>query len=217
MPLVEYRNCALFLSHDNSTSPFVFGAVEVLAFHIVAEQEYSDVRTGRACESCCLSSTVSDSTEVRLRRPGGCRNCVQKQWPYRHWLVSLGNKVWFVQSTTFYCSPDSVDGVATGVRLGHSLGLKFRQRQAIFSFSKMSRPALGHTHTTTIQCVSGFFTGVKWQGCDVYHSPPFCADVKNRWRCASVSCISLHGVDKNNIMMPFLQPLTERTRFGFIQ
>jgi hypothetical protein len=54
--------------------------------------------------------------------------------------------------------------VATGVRLGHSPGLKFRQRQAIFFFCKMSRSALGHTHTTTIQCVSGFFTGVKWRG-----------------------------------------------------
>jgi hypothetical protein len=47
------------------------------------------------------------------------------------------------------------------------------------------------------------FPGVKWPGCNVDHSLPSGAEVRNRWRYTSAPPICLYGVDRGNFA-PYL-------------
>jgi hypothetical protein len=42
--------------------------------------------------------------------------------------------------------------------------------------------------------------GVKWSGCEVGHSTPSIAKVKNEWSYMSSPPISLYGVDSDNFI-----------------
>jgi hypothetical protein len=68
------------------------------------------------------------------------------------------------------------------------LGFDFWQGLGIFLFITMSRMALGPTQSP-IQWV----LGVKQLGCEVDHSPPSSAEVKNAWSYTSTPPIRLHG------------------------
>ena len=46
---------------------------------------------------------------------------------------------------------------------------------------------------------NGVLSGVKWPGCDVDHSPPSNAEVKNEWSYTSAHHICLHGVDRKSL------------------
>jgi hypothetical protein len=70
------------------------------------------------------------------------------------------------------------------------------QGQEIFLFSKTSRPALGTTQPPVGNGAS--FSGLKWPGREVDHSPPPGAEVKNEWSCTFDLPICLHGVDREN-------------------
>ena len=46
-----------------------------------------------------------------------------------------------------------------------------------------------------------FSVGQNGWRCDVDHSPPFKAEVKNEWSCTSAPLICLHGVDRD-VLLP---------------
>ena len=48
-----------------------------------------------------------------------------------------------------------------------------------------------------------FFTKVKQPRCEVDHSPPSSAEVKNGWSCTSTPPICLHGVEKEGFYPSF--------------
>ena len=70
------------------------------------------------------------------------------------------------------------------------------QGQEIFLFCKSSALALG-SKQPPIQWVPRFFPGVKQ--CDVGHSPPSSAKVKNEWSYTSAFCLCCHDVGRGNI------------------
>jgi hypothetical protein len=43
------------------------------------------------------------------------------------------------------------------------------------------------------------FPGVKQSGCEVNHSPPSRAKVKNEWKYTSAAAVCLHGIDRNTL------------------
>jgi len=49
----------------------------------------------------------------------------------------------------------------------------------------------------------GFFKEVKQPGCEVDHSPPSSAEVKNEWSCTSNPPICLHGMEKEGFYPSF--------------
>jgi hypothetical protein len=66
-------------------------------------------------------------------------------------------------------------------------GFASRQGLGVFLFTTMSRPALGLT-LAPVQWVPGTVSlGVKRSVCEADHSPPSSAEVKNAWRCTSIS------------------------------
>jgi hypothetical protein len=50
----------------------------------------------------------------------------------------------------------------------------------------------------------GSFLGVKWPGCEVDHSPPSSAEVKNECNYTSAPPICLHGVGRTTLLVPLL-------------
>jgi len=73
-----------------------------------------------------------------------------------------------------------------------------------FSFSEMSRPALG-PFQPLIQWVQGFLPGRKLAEAWFDHSPPSSAWIKNEWSYAFTSLIRLHGVVRWNFTMDLVQ------------
>ena len=67
----------------------------------------------------------------------------------------------------------------------------------VFLLPETPRPALEPTQPP-IQCVLGFFPGVKRARREVDHKPSYSAEVKNEWRYTSTPLICLHGVDRDN-------------------
>ena len=78
-----------------------------------------------------------------------------------------------------------------------------------------SNPGRGKRFSRTVQIGSGahlayystdtgFFSGGKWPGLEIHHSPPT-AEVKNEWSYNSAPPICLHSVDKDNFtfFLPF--------------
>ena len=60
------------------------------------------------------------------------------------------------------------------------LYLPFHTRARDFLLLQIIRVATG-PNRPPIQCVPGSFPAAKWLGCDVDHSPPPSAEVKNEW------------------------------------
>jgi hypothetical protein len=64
----------------------------------------------------------------------------------------------------------------------------------MFLFTTASRPGLRLTQPP-IQCAPGVLSlGVKRQGREADHSPPFSAEVENAWSYISIPPVRLHGV-----------------------
>jgi hypothetical protein len=59
--------------------------------------------------------------------------------------------------------------------------------------------AVGHTQPSA-QRVPAFFPGVKESRCEVDHSPPCCAEVKNEWSYTSTPHTRIHGVEMENFV-----------------
>jgi hypothetical protein len=76
------------------------------------------------------------------------------------------------------------------------------QGQEIFSYPKLSRPALGLTQAP-IQWVPWFFPGDKVLGHDIVHSPPSSAKVKTGWSYSSTPPMYLYSMDRDNLILPF--------------
>ena len=72
-------------------------------------------------------------------------------------------------------------------------GLEFRYRQEFSPFSTTSKPALGLSNA-----YQSSLPGIKRPGHEVYHSPPFNADVKNEWTHTSTPTICIHDMDKDD-------------------
>ena len=47
------------------------------------------------------------------------------------------------------------------------------------------------------------FPGLKWPECEVNHSLPFSAKVKDEWSCTSALPLCLHGMDRENFSFYF--------------
>ena len=73
----------------------------------------------------------------------------------------------------------------------------------------MPELALGPTRSP-IQWLLGLCMGVKWLGCEVNHSLPSKAKVKNVWSYTSVSLVCLCGVDSENVYLLPFSSLRER-------
>ena len=54
------------------------------------------------------------------------------------------------------------------------------------------------------QWTPAFFPGGKATGCEVDHSPPSSAEVKNEWNYNSVPCIYLYGADRDTFTFNFM-------------
>ena len=81
----------------------------------------------------------------------------------------------------------------------------FWQRQEIFLFFKMSRPAVGSTQHPVSGVLEVLSIGVKWPECVVYCSPISNAEI-NEWSYASVSPICLCGMDRDDCSFTFKWP-----------
>jgi hypothetical protein len=82
-------------------------------------------------------------------------------------------------------------------------GLNSDSGKQFFLFSTTSRLAVGTTQPL-VQWVPGFFpVGVKLLECDVNHSPPSSAEVKNVWTHTSTPPTCLHVVDRENFYFYF--------------
>ena len=55
-----------------------------------------------------------------------------------------------------------------------------------------------------IQCVPGLFLGVKLPGCELNHSPPSSAEIKNERSYISASSICPHVVDRKKKLYVYL-------------
>jgi hypothetical protein len=87
----------------------------------------------------------------------------------------------------------SAKRLATDWKIGF-LGFDSRRGLGIFSFTTVSRTALGPTHPP-IQWIPGALPlGVKRPGREADHSPPSRAEIKNAWSYSSTSAIRLHCV-----------------------
>ena len=79
-----------------------------------------------------------------------------------------------------------------------------RQRQEIFAFSKISKPALKPTHLPSPWVSGTVSPGVKRPRCKVNHSPPSSAEDRNEWSCTCAPPLCLHGVGEDNFTLIFL-------------
>jgi hypothetical protein len=98
---------------------------------------------------------------------------------------------WYKEEVNFICPTIRLwAGIAQWFALGYQLvdsGFKSWQGLGIFLFTTASRPALVPSQPP-VQLVPGNPSlGVKRQGCDIDHSPPSSADVKNAWSYTSTS------------------------------
>jgi len=85
--------------------------------------------------------------------------------------------------------------------MGWTTRILFLAGKNIFLFTTTSRSTQRPTHNP-IQCSPG----IKWSGCEAYHSPPPSDEVKNTWSYASIP-LHLDGVAVINIdlTMPTMQ------------
>jgi hypothetical protein len=66
-----------------------------------------------------------------------------------------------------------------------------------FTFTTVSRPALGSIHPLIQWVLEVLYPGVKRSGREAGHTPPSSADVKNAWSYTSTLPIFLHSVILN--------------------
>jgi hypothetical protein len=82
-------------------------------------------------------------------------------------------------------------------------GLNPTRDKRFFSFSEMSRPALGPTQPP-VQWVPGFLPCGKLARAWFDHSPPSTAWIKNEWSYAFTSPICLHGLERWNFTLQWI-------------
>jgi hypothetical protein len=87
-------------------------------------------------------------------------------------------------------SPGSVVGLEIMLWLGRS-GVRISATARDFSFSETSRPSLGPIRPP-IRCVQG----IKWPGLEGDYTPPYNAEIKNKWNYTSAAPLRLYGVNK---------------------